>query len=234
MLWWLGTLEALRLRSLVAAEPIFCPSWPQAFRSDFPDRASLPRSNPWFREWRVAQDDRSATGEAQGDRFSTLFAQHEADVLRVCRRMLGANHAAEDAASEVYLRARRAFASYDASRPFRPWLLSVAGNLCIDQLRRRKTESRLFDDSDLAAGDLTHPGPSPLRQALRNEQRSEIADALDALDEKYRLPLMLRYFSELDYQAIGEVIGVSRNQVGTLLLRAKRQLRGALEKGGDS
>jgi RNA polymerase sigma factor (sigma-70 family) len=261
MLWWLGPIGELGRRaaesvdslvrrraglyaaglgsgSLVATGSMFRPrpSWPEVFRSDAPNGSS-PRfrgANRWLREWGVAKDNRADPGDAPGASFSTLFAQHEADVLRVCRRMLAAGDAAEDAASEVYLRARRTFATYDRSRPFRPWLLGVAGNLCIDQLRRRQTESRLFDASDLSDEDLAHPGPSPLRQVLRTEQRAEIANALDTLEEKYRVPLMLRYFSDLDYQDISEVLGVSRNQVGTLLLRAKRKLRSALAKGEAS
>jgi len=153
-------------------------------------------------------------------------------VRRHCRRFLG-DEADRDASQEVFLKARRGFASWDPERPFRPWLLAVAGNHCIDQLRRHSREARLFDSRDLDPGDLLDAGPSPLRLALRSEERGRLLDALDDLPQKYRLPLVLRYFQELDYEAIADVLGVSRGQVGTLLFRAKRLLRQALNDDAE-
>lgn len=178
---------------------------------------------------------RGAPEAADESSFEALFRAHEADLQRHCRRLLG-DEAERDATQEVFLRARRGFASWDRERPFRPWLLAVAGNHCIDQLRRRSRETRIFDGRDLDPGDLLDPGPSPLRLALRTEERGRLLDALDGLPQKYRAPLVLRYFQELDYDAIADVLGVSRGQVGTLLFRAKRLLRQALrddtEDGG--
>jgi RNA polymerase sigma-70 factor (ECF subfamily) len=172
-----------------------------------------------------------ARGEA-GASFEDLFRAHEGDVIRLCRRMLASETAATDAAQEVFLRARRGYDSYDPRRPFRRWLLGVASHHCIDQLRRRNREARLFAAEDLDPADLQGPGASPLHLALDAEQRARVVAALDTLPHRYRLPLVLRYFEELDYEAIADVLGVSRNQVGTLLFRAKRLLRRSLEPGG--
>jgi len=185
----------------------------------------------------VSEDGKADASEASGapgddglDEFGELFRAYRSDVERVCRRMLGES-GGPDAASEVFLRAKRALASYDNKRPFRPWLLGIASHHCIDQLRRHARERRLFDAKDLAELGLTHPGPSPLRQLADTEQRREILSAVDALPRKYRLPLVLRYFEELDYRTIAELLGIERPQVGTLLFRAKRQLRAALSGG---
>jgi RNA polymerase sigma-70 factor (ECF subfamily) len=143
----------------------------------------------------------------------------------VCRRLLGSSDAAEDATHEVFLRARRGIASFEPGLPFRPWLLGIAGHLCLDRLRRRRTEARLFDARNLDGDDLADLGASPLRQVVREEERRGILRAIDALPLKYRLPLVLRYFNDLDYDAIADVLGVTRNQVGTLLFRARRWQR---------
>ena len=171
--------------------------------------------------------DASGAAGGGGDDFGALFRAYRGDVERVCRRMLGES-GAHDAASEVFLRAHRTLASYDSDRPFRPWLLGIASHYCIDQLRRRARENRLFDSDDLGELDLAHPGPSPLRALEQIEQRREILAAIDSLPRKYRLPIVLRYYKELDYEAMAEILGVKRPQVGTLLFRAKRQLRAAL------
>jgi RNA polymerase sigma-70 factor (ECF subfamily) len=165
--------------------------------------------------------------------FEALFRSHEEDVERLCRRMLGPE-AGRDASQEVFLRARRGFAAYDPARPFRPWVLAIAGHHCVDQLRRRGLEAQLFDPGDFDAEELRHPAPSPLRQALHAEEAGRLRDAIDALPERYRLPLVLRYFQELDYDGIGELLGLTRAQVATLLFRAKRRLRDALARGGPA
>jgi RNA polymerase sigma-70 factor (ECF subfamily) len=160
-----------------------------------------------------------------GAAFEESFRAHRDDVLRLCRRMLGSQPAGEDAVQEVFLRARRGFGGYDPERPFRGWLLAVAGNHCVDQIRRRGLEARLFDARDLDAGDLRDPGPTPLRDVLEREERGRVREAIDALPHRYRLPLVLRYFQELDYDGIAQILGIGRGQVGTLLFRAKRELR---------
>jgi RNA polymerase sigma-70 factor (ECF subfamily) len=58
-----------------------------------------------------------------------------------------------------------------------------------------------------------------------------VLEAIDALPLRYRLPLVLRYFHELDYEGIADVLNLSRGQVGTLLFRAKRRLRQELSGG---
>jgi RNA polymerase sigma-70 factor (ECF subfamily) len=172
--------------------------------------------------------DRSEGAEA----FDALFRRHQDVVTKLCRRLLGTEAAAQDATHEVFLRARRGFDGYDPKRPFRRWLLGVASHHCIDQLRRRGREAHLFEAGDLDPADLADPGPSPLARMLGTEERERVLAAIDALPHKYRLPLVLRYFEDLDYAGIAELLRVSTNQVGTLLFRARRRLREDLAGGG--
>jgi RNA polymerase sigma-70 factor (ECF subfamily) len=167
-------------------------------------------------------------GAGDGEAFAELFRRAAPRVARLCRRMLGPGALAEDAESEVFLRARRGFETFDRERPFAPWVLRIAGNVCIDQLRRLRRERRLFEPAELDESGLADPGPTPLRHLSRRETRDEVLRAIDALPLRYRLPLVLRYWSELDYDAIADVLGVTRGQVGTLLFRAKRRLRASL------
>jgi RNA polymerase sigma-70 factor (ECF subfamily) len=169
-------------------------------------------------------DDLEALGRA--------FAAHREDVVRVCRRLLGAAEDARDAPQEVFLRASRSFHTYDRGRPLRPWLLAIAGNYCIDRLREQAAEQRLFAevDPEEAPPDAEADAASPLGRLVALEERDAVGRAIAELPLKYRLPLALRYFSDLEYAAIAGILGVSRNQVGTLLFRAKAQLRDALRE----
>jgi len=180
--------------------------------------------------------DELAGRAALGDReaLADLYGAYAEDVARLCRRLLGAAEDAKDARSEVFLRARQAIASYDRARPFRSWLLAIAAHYCVDQLRRRALEGRLFAPADLAEDGLAAASPSPLGVALARERRDQLLLALDALPARHRAPLVLRYLAELPYDAIAELLGVSTRDVGVLLFRAKVRLREALHAGGFS
>ncbi len=81
---------------------------------------------------------RDATAAARSDAdFDTLYRQQARRVQQTCRYLLGSADEAEDAAQEVFLRARQRFEQYDRERPFASWILGVASHHCIDRLRRR-------------------------------------------------------------------------------------------------
>jgi RNA polymerase sigma-70 factor, ECF subfamily len=172
---------------------------------------------------RVALGDREA--------FADLYDAYREPVTRLCRRLLGSDEAAQDARGEVFLRAREGIASFDRRRPFRSWLLGVAAHHCVDQLRRRALEGRLFEAADLAEDTLPSEAPSPLGSVLARERRDLLLAALDALPPRQRAPLVLRYFAELSYAEIAMLLGASVREVGVLLFRAKLRLREALASG---
>jgi RNA polymerase sigma-70 factor (ECF subfamily) len=169
--------------------------------------------------------------EGDGDAFGELFRAFESDVQRLCRRLLGNREDAEDATHETFLRAGRHLDRYSPARPFRPWLLAIASHHALDRLRRRGTERRIFADGELAAEEVAAPGPSPLQRELDEALRRQVLEALDALPDRYRAPLVLRYYADLDFAEIAELLEVSRNQVATLLFRARRRVREALDGG---
>ena len=157
--------------------------------------------------------------------FGELFAAFSDDVLRLCERLLGSRADAEDAAHETFLRARRGLDGYDASRRFRPWLLAIASHHALDRIRRRDTELRLFECAAATSEELASPAPSPLQGELDAALRRRVRSAIDTLPDRYRAPLVLRYYADLDHDAIAELLGVSKAQVATLLFRSRRRLR---------
>jgi RNA polymerase sigma-70 factor (ECF subfamily) len=67
--------------------------------------------------------------------------------------------------------------------------------------------------------------PSPLGAVMSKEERAQVRDAIASLPDNYRLPLTLRYYSELSYDEIAEQLDLQRNHVAALIFRAKQQLR---------
>ena len=141
--------------------------------------------------------------------------------------MLDSRESAEDATSEVFLKLQRTIESYDGSIPFPKWLLRVAGNQCIDVLRRRKRGRKVIVEVEDGAAviEATSAEPSPLGAVLSKEERVQVRDTIARLPENYRVPLVLRYYSELSYDEIAQQLGLERNHVAALIFRAKQELR---------
>lgn len=163
---------------------------------------------------------------------AALHARHADEVLRLCRRMLGSASDAEEARSETFLRAQQAAASWDG-RPVRAWLLGIAAHHCVDRLRRRALEGRLFEVKDLAEGELAAPAPGPLTLLLARERSAQLEAALGSLPDKYRAPLALRFLADQSTSEIAATLGVTEAQVAVLIFRAKSKLREAFAAGGE-
>jgi RNA polymerase sigma-70 factor (ECF subfamily) len=176
------------------------------------------------------QDLESIIERAQGhdaEALGEIYSRYVRRVSGLCRYMLDSRESAEDATSEVFLKLQRSIESYDGSIPFVRWLLRVAGNHCIDVLRRRKRGRQVIVEVEegVAAIEAASPEPSPLGALVSAEERAQVRDAIARLPENYRLPLVLRYYSELSYDEIAEQLGLQRNYVAALIFRAKQELR---------
>ena len=107
----------------------------------------------------------------------------------------------------------------------------MAGNQCIDALRRRKRGRQVIVEVEEGV-EVIEPAssePSPLGAVLSTEERVQVRDAIARLPENYRMPLVLRYYGELSYDEIAQQLGLQRNYVAALKYRAKQELR--LETG---
>jgi RNA polymerase sigma-70 factor (ECF subfamily) len=177
----------------------------------------------------AATVDRARGGDAEA--LAELYRRFDRRVLGLCRHILRTPAAAEDARGEVFLRLGRALRGYDPAQPFTPWLLSVASHHCLDVLRRQRLEGRLFVDAEAeaVAVEADPVAASPLGQLIGDERRDAVRAAIEALPERYRLPLVLRYYGELGYEAIGAQLGLKRNHVATLIFRGKQELRRRLD-----
>jgi RNA polymerase sigma-70 factor (ECF subfamily) len=162
--------------------------------------------------------------------FADNYREHRRRVYNLCAYLLHSRDAAEDAVHEVFLRVHRKIDSYDPALPFSNWILKVASNHCVDILRRRGKEKRLFGVDAAEIPDPSSGQPGPLVEMLSSEQGKSVRRALGSLPDKFRVPLVLAYYNEFSYDEIAEALHLPRNTVATLLFRGKQQLREKLKK----
>lgn len=168
------------------------------------------------------------SGSELNTEFESQYRSHYRRVFGLCLRLLGRADQAEDAAQEVFVRAYRALDTYDASAPFAPWVLRIASNYCVDLLRKRSGSVVSFDEEDADSVVIDDETPTPFDTIARSQTGAHVRCAIAALPEKYRLPVVLAYYSESSYDEIAATLGITRTHVGVLLLRAKHTLRRTL------
>jgi RNA polymerase sigma-70 factor (ECF subfamily) len=155
--------------------------------------------------------------------FARLVEAYQIPVYNLCYRMLGNPHEAEDAAQETFLRAYLGLHRYDPNRKFVTWILSIASHHCIDRLRKRRLPTLSFDEllpSQVKPDDA--PGPEAVLMTLQN--RDAIRVMLEALGDKDRAVLILRYWNDLSYEEIASAMTATVSAVKSRLHRARRQL----------
>src|SRR5437899_10926471 len=103
-----------------------------------------------------------------------IYRRYVRRVFGLCRYMLDSQESAEDATSEVFLKLQRLIESYDGSIPFLRWLLRVAGNQCIDALRRRQRGRQVIVEVENSTV-IETPGLelSPLGVVISTEARAQ-------------------------------------------------------------
>jgi RNA polymerase sigma-70 factor (ECF subfamily) len=155
--------------------------------------------------------------------FARLVGAYQGPVYNLCYRMLSNAPEAEDAAQETFMRMYTKLHTYQPERKLSSWVLSIASHYCIDRLRRRRGQWISLDEEPVAAT-LPSRNRGPEDLALWAESRDEVQRLVDMLPAAYRVPLILRYWYDLSYAEIAEVMGLTVQAVKSRLHRARLQV----------
>jgi RNA polymerase sigma-70 factor (ECF subfamily) len=155
--------------------------------------------------------------EAPADALTGLYERHADRVFQYCLNWLRSREEAEDAAQTTFLYAYRGLDRGVVPTHERPWLLSIARNVCLsrtDAARRRAVE--VAQDPHALEEIIAAPAPS--------NELDGLADALATLTEQQRHAILLREWHGLTYSEIADRLELSQAAVETLLFRARRSL----------
>ena len=154
--------------------------------------------------------------------FERLYERHVHDVYRYAAGMLGATADAEDVTQTTFLNAYRAFKQGTRPEKPKPWLITIAHNVCRQRFRQaqRRPHEVEFDErfGEGTEDDISTPSAEDLRRAL-----SQLAP-------NQRAAIVMRELEGSSYAEIAEVLGISVSALETVLFRARRALREQLEE----
>jgi RNA polymerase sigma-70 factor (ECF subfamily) len=180
---------------------------------------------------------RAVAGDYQA--FEALLARHDRFLYTLARRIVGNATDAQEVVQETLLSLVEHLADFAGQSTFRTWLVRIATNHALKVLRRRRTQpagsSGSDDDEPLPHPHYIAPWRRPPDQiAQDHETRQLLTDAIDQLDEKYRVVFVLRDVEGLSTQETASTLGISQANAKVRLLRARLMLRERLTQAfGD-
>ena len=157
------------------------------------------------------------TGRDDGRRraFCALYERHAGTVRSYLLRLTGRPHLADDLTQDAFLRALNALDRFSGKSTFKTWVFKIAMNLFRDHLRGRRTATGAAPPVE----DSPDRGPGPDELAQRNEDAQRVRDAVAALPEEQRAPLILVRFEGMKYREAAEALGIT---LGAVRMRVHR------------
>jgi RNA polymerase sigma-70 factor, ECF subfamily len=166
--------------------------------------------------------------EGDGAAFEALFQRYERPIYGFIYRMMGNPDDANDLTQECFIRAYRALPQTSADLNVSAWLHRIASNACLDVLRRRQRIRWLPWEAPQHEPLLhaqTTPPDDPERSALRAETQLEVQHILQRMSARNRMALVLREYEGLSCEEIGQIMGLSRSAVKSVLFRGREEFR---------
>lgn len=174
----------------------------------------------------------------RNEALDRLMERHQVRLLHYLIRSLQDEEDARDLAQETFVRVFQHASRYDPRQRFLTWLYAIASNLVRDRYRWRTRHPQTSLDAGLSAdgGDgglslrdtLVSSDALPSDRLAGSERVGQIRQAIAALPEEWRQPLLLSEYEELSHEEIGRVLGCSAKAVELRIYRARKELKSLL------
>lgn len=173
---------------------------------------------------------------AQAD-FENVAMEHLPSLYSAAMRMTHNTADAEDLVQEVYLKAYRGYGGFEEGTNLKAWLFRILTNTYINMYRakkRRPEQSELDEVEDLylyqrlGGAEAVAASRTAEDIALESFTESEVQEAVDALPEAFRIPVLLADVEGFHYKEISEILDIPIGTVMSRLHRGRKALQKAL------
>jgi RNA polymerase sigma-70 factor, ECF subfamily len=159
-----------------------------------------------------------------------LIRLYETGVYRLALSIVGEPAEADDITQESLIAALSALDSYEEHGSFKTWLYTITLNRSRSRLRKRKILERVKTPFQDLFTVQSQKSISPEESALQNEKNTALWKAMEKLNEKHRLPILLRYFHNLSTAEIAVILNVNEGTIFSRLHFGRERLRKELEE----
>jgi len=156
--------------------------------------------------------------------WGEIVSRYKDAVFGLCLGFLRNRADAEDLTHDAFIRAYNNLRRYHLDKRFSTWIFTVAANLCRNRLRYRRNHPVVEQPIHLAGG--TDPASIVAGEA----RQKQVQEALSDLPYGYRAPLVLRFYNDLSYREIGEILAIPEGTVKTRIHRGKAMLKDRIAK----
>lgn len=167
--------------------------------------------------------------------FETLVKKYKKSVYYLILKMVVDSNDAEDLTQDSFAKAFNRLNLYSEKYAFSTWLFRIATNNCIDHLRKHKLKTTsLYSDSENDEGmhltfDVKDSSLNPNEQMLKKQRHEMLKKVLKELPPKYQELIDLRYFKELSYEEIADLLHIPLGTVKAQIFRAHTLLEDAMK-----
>lgn len=155
------------------------------------------------------------------------MSRYKDAVFGLCLGFMRNRADAEDMTHDAFIRAYDNLRRYHLDKRFSTWIFTIAANLCRNRLRYRKNHPVVEPPKQMPGG------RDPASIVAGEDRQHQIQRALNALPYGYRAPLVLRFYNDLSYREIGEILGIPEGTVKTRIHRGKAMLKELVLEGRD-
>ncbi|MBI3240972.1 MAG: RNA polymerase sigma factor [Chloroflexi bacterium] len=158
---------------------------------------------------------------------------HQQAVYRLALSVLDDPAEADEASQDSLVAAINALDSYRGESAFTTWLYAITLNVCRARLRKRGSRERLIQALHAIFRLKGETAAHPEETAIKNEADAAVLQAVNRLDEKHRLPIVLRYYNDFSIAEIAQLLGINEGTVHSRLYTARERLRMMLKRSID-
>ncbi|HIV99141.1 MAG TPA: RNA polymerase sigma factor [Candidatus Ornithospirochaeta avicola] len=166
------------------------------------------------------------------DDFKLVYESNYSLLVQVVFHIVSSLDTAEDLVQETFERFYIKNMDFPSPDDARYWLLRVAKNLALNQAKKEKRNHNLA--KKVSSMEDVSSSSSAEDDLIASENVESVKRILSLLPEALRIPLILKEYSDLDYKAIGKVLGISEGNVKVRIFRARKKVRNLLEEEKDA
>ena len=154
--------------------------------------------------------------------FEKVIKKYDKNLYSYIYSLVKEQYLAEDLLQETLIKIYKNIDKYDTEKSFSAWIITIARNTVYDHFKKNKIHTlHILDDKDY---DVKERNNNP-SEILEEKEKTEVIDkVLNKLPEKYRDIIIYKYFDELKYEEIAEVLNIDAAKVKWKLYEARKLL----------